>query len=221
MEEAALGLPRGAFAKLDPEADEIFYEPPRLVCHIDDGAIAALTEFYRKVLPPGGVLLDLMSSWVSHLPPEIGYREVIGHGMNAEELAANPRLDRWFVQNFNRDPVLPLAEDSIDAAMICVSVQYLQRPVALLREAARVLRPDGPLVVSFSNRCFWTKAVAIWRALDDDGHAKLVERYLHLAGFTAIETFGLAEWVEDVSDPMIAVIGRPPAHNAESTGDTP
>ena len=104
----SLGLPQGAFAKIDAEEDEIFYEPPRLVCHIDDGAIAALTEFYRVVLPAGGVLLDLMSSWVSHLPPEIEYAEVIGHGMNATELAANPRLTRWFVQNLNRDSGLPL-----------------------------------------------------------------------------------------------------------------
>ena len=112
-----------------------------------------------------------MSSWVSHLPPEIDYGEVIGHGMNAEELAANPRLSRWFAQNLNRDPVLPLADDSLDAAMICVSIQYLQQPVAVLREVARVLRPGAPLVISFSNRCFWTKAVAVWRALDDAGHA--------------------------------------------------
>src|SRR5262245_27880988 len=103
-----LGLPKGAFAKIDTEEDELFYEPPRLVCHIDDGAIAALTGFYRKVLPAGGVLLDLMSSWVSHLPAEIEYAEVIGHGMNAEELAANPRLSRWFIQNLNRDSRLPL-----------------------------------------------------------------------------------------------------------------
>ena len=109
--------------------------------------------------------------------------QVIGHGMNAEELAANPRLSRWFVQNLNRDPVLPLDDASIDAAMICVSIQYLQQPVAVLREAARVLRPGAPLVISFSNRCFWTKAVAVWRALDDDGHARLVEHYLRHAGF--------------------------------------
>jgi hypothetical protein len=76
-----------------------------------------LTEFYRVTLPACGVLLDLMSSWVSHLPPEIDYAEVIGHGMNATELAANPRLSRWFIQNLNRDPRLPLADDSIDAAM--------------------------------------------------------------------------------------------------------
>src|SRR6516165_7734145 len=199
------GLPSGAFTKLDAEDDEFFYEPARLVCHIDDGAIAALTGFYRAVLPASGVLLDLMSSWVSHLPPEIDYAEVIGHGMNAEELASNPRLSRWFVQNLNRDPILPLPGNSIDAAMICVSIQYLQRPVAVLREVARVLQPDAPVVIGFSNRCFWTKAVAVWRALDDAGHAKLVEHYLRQAGFANIETHRLAEWVEDVSDPMIAV----------------
>src|SRR5215831_1403703 len=145
MDDDRLGLPQGAFEKLDADEDEIFYEPPRLVCHIDDGAIAALTQFYREVLPPGGVLLDLMSSWVSHLPPEIGYAEIIGHGMNATELAANPRLSRWFVQNLNRDTRLPLADDSVDAAMVCVSVQYLQHPVAVLREISRVLRRASPL----------------------------------------------------------------------------
>jgi hypothetical protein len=201
------GLPSDGFTKLDDEDDEIFYEPPRLVCHIDDGAIAALTGFYRSVLPPGGVLLDLMSSWVSHLPAEIGYREVLGHGMNAAELAANPRLSRWFIQNLNRETSLPVGTASVDAVMICVSVQYLQQPVAVLREVARVLRTGGSLVISFSNRCFWTKAVAIWRALDDEGHAHLVERYLRDAGFARIETRQLAEWVEDVSDPMIAVVG--------------
>jgi len=208
--EEGLGLPQGSFSKIDTEEDEIFYEPPRLVYHIDQGAVAALTEFYRRALPAGGTLLDLMSSWVSHLPPEIQYAEVIGHGMNAAELAANPRLSRWFIQNLNRDPRLPLADDSVDAVMICVSIQYLQQPVAVLPEVARVLRPGGPLVISFSNRCFWTKAVAIWRALDDNGHVRLVELYLRHAGFEAIETHRLAEWVEDVSDPMIAVVGRAP-----------
>jgi SAM-dependent methyltransferase len=163
------------------------------------------------LLPAGGVLLDLMSSWVSHLPPKIDYAEVIGHGMNATELAANPRLTRWFMQNLNRETRLPLADASVDAAMVCVSIQYLQQPVAVLRELARVLRPGAPLVISFSNRCFWTKAVAIWRALDDDGHARLVERYLRGAGFERIEIHQLAEWVEDVSDPMTAVVGRAPA----------
>ena len=205
--EDELGLPRGSFTRLDDEDDEVFYEPPRLVYHIDDGAIAALTGFYRSVLPRDGVLLDLMSSWVSHLPPDIAYKEVVGHGMNAAELAANPRLSRWFIQNLNRETTLPLDGGSLDAAMICVSIQYLQRPVEVLREVARLLRPGAPLIISFSNRCFWTKAVAIWRSLDDEGHVHLVERYLRQAGFARIERHRLAEWVEDVSDPMFAVVG--------------
>jgi SAM-dependent methyltransferase len=211
MADEFLALPAGAFAKLDTEPDELFYAPPRLVTHIDDGAVSALTGFYRTTLPAGGAILDLMSSWVSHLPPEIAYHEVIGHGMNAEELAANPRLDRRFVQNLNRDPRLPLDAASVDAAMICVSIQYLEQPVLVLREVRRVLRPQAPLVIAFSNRCFWTKAVAIWRALDDDGHARLVETYLRHAGFESIETHRLREWIEDESDPLFTVVGRAPA----------
>lgn len=209
--DETLGLPQGAFAKLDGDPDELFYAEPRLVYHIDDNAVAALTGFYRETLPAGGAMLDLMSSWVSHLPPEVAYGEVIGLGMNAAELAANPRLARRLVQNLNRDPHLPLPDASVDAATICVSVQYLERPVTVLREVARVLRPGGPIVMSFSNRCFWTKAVAIWRALGDDGHAALVERYLRHAGFVQIATHRLAEWIEDEQDPLYAVTGRAPS----------
>jgi len=205
-----LNLPPGAFTRIDEGLDEEFYEPARLVTHIDDNAIRVLRGLYRDILPAGGVLLDLMSSWVSHLPADIEYAEVIGHGMNAEELAANPRLSRRFTQNLNRDPKLPLGDSSIDAAMICVSIQYLQQPVAVLLEAARVLRPGAPIVISFSNRCFWTKAVAVWRGLDDVGHGRLVELYLKHAGFEAIETRRLAPYIEDEQDPMYAVIGRAP-----------
>ena len=207
-EEAVLALPPGAFDRIDEGSDEEFYAPARLVYHIDDHAVAVLTEFYRTILPAGGVVLDLMSSWVSHLPAEVEYGEVIGHGMNEEELAANPRLTRHFTRNLNADPTLPLADDSLDAATICVSIQYLQQPVAVLRELHRALRPGAPLVISFSNRCFWTKAVAVWRATGDSGHAALVRRYLDAAGFTGIEAHRLAEYIEDEQDPMFAVVGR-------------
>ena len=201
-----LGLPEGAFARLDEEDDAAFYEPARLVLHIDNHAVAVLTRLYREILPAGGVLLDLMSSWVSHLPKDVDYAEVIGHGMNGEELAANPRLSRWFTQNLNRDTTLPLDDASIDAAMICVSIQYLQQPVAVLREVARVLRPGGLVVISFSNRCFPTKAVAIWMRLDDRGHAALVELYLNSAGFNDVTVNVLADGSR--CDPLFAVVGR-------------
>ena len=197
-------LPANAFAKADPSPDTAFYRQPRFVAHIDPGAIAAVTRLYREVLPPGGVLLDLMGSWISHLPDEVSYAEVIGHGMNAEELAANPRYDRRFVQNLNGAAALPLADAGVDAVMVCVSVQYLQRPVGVLQEVRRVLRPGGPVVITFSNRCFPTKAVAIWQALDGPDQCRLVELYLRRAGFADVESRELAS----TDNPVWAVIGR-------------
>ena len=204
-DDALPELPQGAFAKEDAGDDLVFYAPPRLVTHIDEGAVAALTGLYREVLPPGGHLLDLMSSWVSHLPADRRYAEVIGQGMNADELSANRRLDRWFVQDLNRDTALPLADDILDATLCCVGVQYLQRPVAVFAEVHRVLRPGGSFVVSFSNRCFPTKAVAVWRSLDTVGHAALMQLYLDRAGFASVVTRVLADGCG--GDPLIAVIG--------------
>ncbi len=198
-------LPPGAFDKQDTGDDLDFYAPARLVTHIDEGAVAALTAFYAEHVPTGGTVLDLMSSWVSHLPGDFA-GEAIGHGMNAEELAANPWLSRRFVQDLNRDPVLPLEEASLDAVLCCVGVQYLQDPVAVFAEVARALRPGAPFVVSFSNRCFPTKAVAIWRALDTSGHAALVRLYMERAGFRAVQAQVLADGAR--SDPLVAVVGR-------------
>ncbi len=201
------GFPPRAFEKADPSPDPLFYAQPRLVAHIDDGAIAAVTALYRRLLLPGGDVLDLMSSWISHLPPETQYGHITGHGMNAVELAANGRLDEWFVQDLNADPALPLPDRRFDAACLCVSVQYLQQPVAVFREALRVLRPGAPLVVSFSNRCFPTKAVAIWQALAGAEQQQLVSLYLSRAGFDPIET---AAAVPAGGDPLWSVTGWAP-----------
>lgn len=199
-------LPPEAFLKQDGGDDAAFYAPTRLVTHIDLAATQALTAYYRATLPSGGVLLDLMSSWVSHLPPEMAFTEVIGQGMNAEELRANPRLGRSFVQDLNRNPLLPLETGTCDAALCCVGVQYLQRPVEVFTEVLRILRPGSPCIVSFSNRCFATKAVAIWQSLDDRGHAALVSLYLERAGFRDVGTEVLRDGSR--SDPLIAVTAR-------------
>lgn len=199
-------LPPGAFAKADPAPDGLFYARPRFVTHIDDAAVAAVTELYRAVLPAGGGLLDLMSSWVSHLPGEVAYGAVIGLGMNAAELAANPRLTRVLVQDLNVDPALPLETASLDGATLCVSVQYLQDPVAVFGEVARVLRPGAPLAVTVSNRCFPTKAVAIWGALEGADRVRLVALCLERAGFAQVAV-RMPVPEGGPGDPLTAVIG--------------
>ena len=199
-------LPPEAFAKHNREPDPFFYAQPRFVTHIDDAAIAAVTELYREIVPAGGDVLDLMSSWVSHLPDEVAYASVTGHGLNAAELAANPRLTRHFVQDLNTEPRLPLDTACLDGALICVSVQYLQRPVAVLSEIARVLRPGALAVICFSNRRFPTKSVAIWNALDGAGHTQLISLYLQRAGFARIERRVLRP-EGGPGDPLTAVIG--------------
>lgn len=147
-----------------------------------------------------------MSSWVSHLPPEVAYREVVGLGMNGSELAANPRLDRWMVHDLNRDPRLPFDSAQFDGAGICVSIQYLTQPVAVLREVGRVLRPGAPLAITFSNRCFPTKAVMIWQMLDDAGHGHLIEQYFHAASnWSEVQTLDRSP---GGADPLFAVVAR-------------
>jgi SAM-dependent methyltransferase len=187
-----------------PDAD--FYAAPRLVTHIDAAAVAAVTDLYRAHFAEGGALLDLMSSWVSHLPPEIAYDRVAGLGMNAAELSANPRLTERVVQDLNESPALPWGDAEFDGAAICVSVQYLVRPVAVFREVARVLRPGAPLVVSFSNRYFPSKAVREWLARDTAGHAALVASYFDgSGGFDA--PAGAAPRPRP-RDPLVAVVAR-------------
>ena len=217
-EEIRLPLPEEAFRRNDESPDEAFYETPRLVTHIDDRAIAAVTQLYREHFPPGGEILDLMSSWISHLPPEVEYRRVIGLGMNEVELRRNERLDSFVIQNLNADPRLPFGTGEFDGVGICVSIDYLTRPVEVLREVGRVLKVGAPVVVTFSNRCFPTKAVAVWHRLDDRGHMGLVEGYLEEAG-----NFARVRGVDRsprrlFSDPLYAVIGESTGAHASEKG---
>ncbi len=192
----------------DESADSAFYSFARMVTHIDDGAIEAVTALYREKVPAGARVLDLMSSWISHLPDDVAYTEVVGLGMNREELAKNTRLSRHVVQDLNQDARLPFAAAYFDAALICVSVDYLVRPSEVFRELGRVVKQGGALVVTFSNRCFPTKVVGPWLDLDDAGRLAFVAGRIRAAG----------NWAEVVildrspahGDPLFAVIAKRP-----------
>lgn len=176
-------FPPGFFDRLDPTPDPAFYAVPRFVTHLDDAAIAAVGDLYADLGADEGHVLDLMSSWVSHVlvPPD----RLTVLGLNAEELAANPAATDRVVQDLNADPALPFPDAAFDHAVCCASVDYLVRPVEVFAEVARVVRPGGLFVCTFSDRCFPTKAIRGWLAADDGGRAAIVRRYFELAG-----TFG-------------------------------
>ena len=175
-------LPARLMARHDESDDGDFYSVPRIVTHVDDSTMAALTEAYRSLIPAGARVLDLQSSWVSHLPPAVAYASVAGHGMNPEELSQNPRLAERVVQDLNREPELPFADGSFDVALDAFSVQYLVRPVSVLRSVRRVLAPGGSCVIALSHRMFPTKAIAVWPVMDMADRARWVGVYFRLAG---------------------------------------
>ena len=175
--------------------------------HIDDAAIAAVTCLHREVLPAGGAILDLMSGWVSHLPPEVPYGRVVGVGAHACVLAENPFLDEWRVQDLNRDPRLHFAAGEFDGAAICASIQHLTRPAEVIREVGRVLKAGAPLIVAFSQRCLPAPAIGCWCLLDDTGHLCLVAQYFAQAGNWA-DIRCLDRTPPGGGDPVYAVVGR-------------
>ncbi|KAL0549462.1 hypothetical protein IC582_013944 [Cucumis melo] len=226
--------------KLNAYPDREFYAFPRFVTHVDDGFISTLTNLYRERLQPGIEVLDLMSSWVSHLPKEVKYKRVVGHGLNAQELAKNSQLDYFFVKDLNEDQKLELESCSIDAVVCTVGVQYLQQPEKVFAEVFRVLKPGGVFIISFSNRMFYEKAVNAWRDGSAYSRLQLVVQYFQcVEGFTEPEIIrkipassGNAQrnspfnWVLRLlgllssSDPFYAVLAHKnfkPVYTAENT----
>ena len=203
--------------KLDRSDDSLFYAEPRFVHHLDASFRARLTQLYRERIPACAVVLDLMSSWVSHLPEDITYQEVIGHGLNGQELAANPRLDRHWLQNLNTTQQLPMADNSVDAVLIVAGWQYLQQPEAVAAELLRVVRPRGEVIVAFSNRMFFQKAPQIWTDGSDRDHLAYVAEVFTAQGWptpqlVAEETPapGVLGWIGGKGDPFFAVIATKP-----------
>ena len=202
-------FPPGFFDRADPSPDDRFYRPDRFVTHIDDRAIAEVGRLYDELGIEARVL-DLMSSWVSHFRDRPDHLVVLG--MNARELAANEQASDWVVHDLNADPTLPFPEASFDAVTCCVSIDYLVHPVEVLTEAARVLRPGGPMVITFSNRCFPTKAIRGWLLTDDRGRMHLVQDYLRRAGGFGPAVAEVRTPLDHRGDPLYAVW----AHRAEA-----
>ncbi|MGI9623178.1 MAG: class I SAM-dependent methyltransferase [Acidimicrobiales bacterium] len=203
-------FPPGFFDRSDPTADRLFYRPTRLVTHIDDNAIAAVGAVYEELAIRGRVL-DLMSSWISHF--SVRPRELVALGMNQAELDANHMADHTVVHDLNEDPLLPFTTGSFDAVTCCVSVDYLIKPVEVFADVARVLKPGGVLVCTFSNRCFPTKAIRGWLQADDDTHCEIVTRYFELT-----ERYQQASVSTRIapgigSDPLYAVWARTPINS--------
>jgi len=193
---------------MDESEDELFYEYPRFVVHIDDHAIADVGEIYQRLLPQKGEILDLMSSWRSHLPPALEPRRVVGLGLNRAEMADNPALTDIVIHNINRQPRLPFDDASFDGAVMTVSVQYLTHPIEVFTEVARVLRSSSPFVVTFSNRMFPTKAISLWQMASEQQRPEIVRSYFAEPGtFEKIELIDHSRRAGVPSDPIWAVVG--------------
>jgi SAM-dependent methyltransferase len=203
--------------KLDDSDDQLFYSYPRFVTHVDEGFIQQLTDLYRQRIPANTRIFDMMSSWVSHLPTDRDFAHVEGHGLNAEELARNPQLNHYFVQNLNTNPQLPCLDQEFDAVINCASVQYLQYPEAVCSEIHRILKPGGIAIISFSNRMFFQKAIQVWRDGSEAFRVELVKGYFRsVPGFSNPEvicskstTPNFLQWLGVTGgDPFYAVIAH-------------
>ncbi len=180
-------FPAGFFDRQDESPDDLFYAFPRMVTHIDDATIQALTQLYREQLLEDSDVLDLMSSWISHLPGKMEFGRVAGLGMNAQELEANGRLTEWTVHDLNREPELPYPDESFDAVLNAVSIQYLLKPMDVFASILRVLRPGGVSVVAMSHRCFPTKAIRAFHVMPGLQRMEFVGHCCELAGFKEVQ----------------------------------
>ena len=201
--------PAWAFRREDETSDDLFYAEPRLVVHVDDHAVQAISGYLGRVLPRDGVILDLMSSWRSHLPRDMEIQSVVGLGLNAVEMAENPQLDRAVVHDLNADPRLPFDNAAFDAAVVTVSIQYMVTPVEVFTEVNRILRPGGGFHVIYSTRMFPTKAVAIWKTLDDGLRAGLIGSYFRSSGsWESLQALDVGSQAALLADPVYAVSAR-------------
>lgn len=199
-------MPRIRSIRKGPPSEK-FIRDPCAEAPGDEVLLAPLAALYRHLLPPGGAILDIMSGCLCHLPPDIAYGRVVGIGTDPEMLAQNPFLDDWYVLDLNRDPALPLGTGEFEGATICVGLHCLTRPVEVLREIGRVLRPGAPLVIAFSRRAFGSRAIACWRMLNTDERFHVLRCHFAEAGnWNECECRSCCK--TSPAEPLYAVIAR-------------
>jgi hypothetical protein len=208
------------FRRTDESPDTNFYGPARLVTHIDDNAIETLRSYYAEVLPRKGKILDLCSSWISHLPKEVEEAanadalQVIGMGMNKAELAANPVLSSTHLVDLNANPSIPAEITDLDATVCVVSIDYLTQPLQVLTSIRDASKPGAMVHLVLSNRCFPTKAIRRWLQISEEERVGMVSDYLHFAGWKDIEAVTLVQpgagrsWIGGGNDPLWVVRGK-------------
>ena len=174
-----------AFSRKDESDDGEYYARDRFVEHLDSVALDTVEKLIDKlVTEKRPAILDLMAGWDSHIPGTIDADEVIGLGLNENELSRNEALTGFVIHDLNRDPVLPFENDRFDVVLNTVSVDYMTSPFDVFRDVSRVLKPGGLFLVIFSNRMFPEKVVKIWRESSEPERVMLVEDY-----FRACELF--------------------------------
>ena len=209
MTDETPAFPDRFFQRVDESDDSLFYTHPRLVVHIDEYAIDAIRRYFSETLPEEGLILDLMSSWRSHMPEKPSGRKILGLGMNEVEMRENPQLDEYVIHDLNRQPRLPFDDRVFDAAVVTVSVQYMTSPVEVFSEVRRSLKEGASFHVIYSNRMFPTKAVAVWQSLDDYRRGQLVGAYfVSGGGWDDVTIRDISPEVGHYADPVYVVSGR-------------
>lgn len=177
------------FTRLNEQDDKAFYRSPRFVHHLDSTARSHVQSIYSKLLSPGMKVLDLMSSWESHMPDKLQDCGVTGVGLNEEELKGNEQLSSYLIHDLNKAPVLPFPGQQFDAAICTISIEYLIRPLEVMAELARVIRPGGIFIAIVSERWFPGKQILPWASLhpfERQGH--VLNYFLHEKRFTELRT---------------------------------
>ena len=202
-------------SKIDNNDDKIFYQQPRYVHHLSVSFRDRLAKLYSKYLCKDKIILDLMSSWVSHLPSNIKFKKVIGHGMNEAELKSNKRLDSYWIQDLNKTQRMPILDSIVDIGLIVAGWQYLQYPEKVSLELSRIIKRDSYLIISFTNRAFWTKSPNVWTNSTEEERIEYVISVLSDNGWIVEKIFNEKTYENKLfgiysfeSDPFFSVIFR-------------